>query len=700
MKTLKIVIKLINQLKYGQKFLLIGLILLISLFFVGERYLSVKYSEIKRIDTMREGIQYNEALKDILLYSQKVVGLNVSYISGNVATKKAVIGDLEAAEATLTEAIDELGVIQGKSKNKLKTKDKFTLITEGWTTLSQTEWTSAVTVQKEFDVFNSTVISLMRDVANESGLVLATSPEQYHLVKVSTLDLPVLTEQLVQMRSIGTDIINSGVILKTQTDTINTLYFPVLNNTEEMKVSMEYAFIDEKLSAALRADYDTYNENISQFMMLMSKLSDQQTDIDTFLTTATAAIDSLYVFYSDSIETLVDSISKEYTKTNVTLMTLLIIIILIIGLSVLLFIALFLSIRQNIRLLEKGAADVAAGNLNTVISLETKDEMKNIEQAFNHMSEQLRELVGQISTSAEQVSSSSQQLNASSEEATASADQVAAAISQMAVNAETQAISLKESSQAMDEMALGVQRIAENSTRVSSLSSETMHLANDGHSTVEKAFNQMEVIKATVVETNNKIKQLQKESAQINSIIAVITEISNQTNLLALNANIEAARAGEHGKGFAVVAEEVRTLADQSKQSATKITHLVQKILADTEQSVNLMGEVTQNVDEGIKVTEETAQKFERILDSMNTLNPEIEEISSTAVQFSAQTEQVVASMQHILSLAEQTNQAAAEISSSTEEQQAVMQTVTASANELSEMSDSLQKLVTKFNIE
>lgn len=70
----------------------------------------------------------------------------------------------------------------------------------------------------------------------------------------------------------------------------------------------------------------------------------------------------------------------------------------------------------------------------------------------------------------------------------------------------------------------------------------------------------------------------------IKSMTAMNTDITDQTNLLALNAAIEAARAGEHGKGFAVVAEEVRKLAEQSKQSASQIVELVVAIENDTKQ--------------------------------------------------------------------------------------------------------------------
>lgn len=700
MKIFNVVIKFLNSMKFWQKFLLIGLILLVSLCIISLQHLLNSSNQMKRIEHMVNGIEYNEELKDILLYSQKVVGFTVSYTSsGDTATKDAVKGDLELANANLTAAIERINNKNINFNNGHEIEESLKQIIEKWDILQQTEWKSAVTVQQEFDIFHKSIIKLMREVANSSGLLLATSVEQDYLIQITTLELPELTEKLVQMRSIGTDMINSGVILKAQTEMINTLYYPVLDTTQQVQTEMGYVLSDEHLSSSLQQDYDAYNANIAAFMSLMTELSKQQTSIDEFLTVSTTAIDSMYTFYNTSVTTLVDTISKEYkeSKNDYFLLCTMVIVILII--SLLLFTGLYMSIRRSVTILEKGATEVAAGQLNTVIALHTKDEMKYIEDAFNVMTGQLNTLVSKISNSAEEVSGASEELNASAEEATASADHVAAAINQMAVNANTQVISLKESSRAMDEMAEGIQRIAENSSRVSSLTSTTMSFANDGQATVEKAINQMQLIKETVYETNKKIKQLQKQSSQISAIIEVITEISNQTNLLALNAAIEAARAGIHGKGFSVVAEEVRNLADQSKQSAKQITELIMSIQNETEHSVKLMGNVTQNVVIGIQVTEQTAQKFEHIVDSMNTLNPEMEEISSTTTQFSAQTEQVVAAMQHILNLADQTNLSTSEILVSSDEQLAVMQNVTASANGLSEMSESLRQLVASFKL-
>ena len=73
-----------------------------------------------------------------------------------------------------------------------------------------------------------------------------------------------------------------------------------------------------------------------------------------------------------------------------------------------------------------------------------------------------------------------------------------------------------------------------------------------------------------VVHTEEASDKLEQRVGSIQNVVELIKGISDQTNLLALNASIEAARAGEQGKGFAVVAEEVRKLAEQSKEQPEK----------------------------------------------------------------------------------------------------------------------------------
>ncbi|MDE5700071.1 MAG: chemotaxis protein [Lachnospiraceae bacterium] len=126
------------------------------------------------------------------------------------------------------------------------------------------------------------------------------------------------------------------------------------------------------------------------------------------------------------------------------------------------------------------------------------------------------------------------------------------------------------------------------------------------------------------IEDVRKQTELTNQSAQqIRTATEIIAGISSKTNLLALNASIEAARAGEHGKGFAVVAEEIRALADQSRESTEQIGKVVANLLGNSDVSV----EITKKVSEAFLRQNEKIQDTENIF---NLLNQEIGKVSDS----------------------------------------------------------------------
>ena len=166
----------------------------------------------------------------------------------------------------------------------------------------------------------------------------------------------------------------------------------------------------------------------------------------------------------------------------------------------------------------------------------------------------------------------------------------------------------------IEAISAAIEKIAGNVEKLA----ESAELMKNYDASVEKIMAELVVISQKSSQSMESVRQqteLTNQSAQkIRSATEIIAGISAQTNLLALNASIEAARAGEHGRGFAVVAEEIRVLADQSKESTGQIEAVVTALLDNSKNSV----EITQEVSEAFLQQTEKIQETETIFGSLN----------------------------------------------------------------------------------
>lgn len=363
----------------------------------------------------------------------------------------------------------------------------------------------------------------------------------------------------------------------------------------------------------------------------------------------------------------------------------------------------FLLLRHFISTLSQAVhvvRQVAQGNIQPVeLTKVSRDELGQLTSATSDMVQHLRQLVQEVNGSFAQIAVSSDEMAHVASNSRESTRSVAASVQEIASGSEELSHSLHETQHAMDTMARATQHITELNLIVASASQETSAAARQGMASVQKMYNQMQVIHASAEQSASTVQLVEERSQQIEQIVQVITGITNQTNLLALNAAIEAARAGEHGKGFAVVADEVRKLAEQSQQSAVQITNLINAMRSDTSEMVGVIGVVSEEVQQGLSVVKEADATFDRILGAAEQVAKQIEEIAAESEEMSACAQEVLASVSEMNKIAQVAKQNSHECAGDFEKQVENMTVIDQSSEVLRDLSSQLQAALQRFRL-
>ncbi|WP_234117998.1 methyl-accepting chemotaxis protein [Clostridium hydrogenum] len=301
------------------------------------------------------------------------------------------------------------------------------------------------------------------------------------------------------------------------------------------------------------------------------------------------------------------------------------------------------SINSPLKKLIEDANKIADGDLDVNVEVASKDEIAELAIAFQKMSDNLNDVLGNINTSSKQVAIGSKQVSDSS-----------MVLSQGAAE---QASSIEELTASIEEISAQTSLNAEHANEADRLSIKVKENAEIGDTQMKEMLVSMEEINAA--------------SSSIYKIIKVIDDIAFQTNILALNAAVEAARAGQHGKGFAVVAEEVRNLAARSSRAAEETTEMIEGSI--------------KKVESGTKIANDTAKALDDIVNGVGKVTELIKQISQASSEQSSALQQI--------------NQGIMQVSQVVQENSATAEESASASEELAGQARLLQEEVSKFKL-
>lgn len=295
------------------------------------------------------------------------------------------------------------------------------------------------------------------------------------------------------------------------------------------------------------------------------------------------------------------------------------------------------------------ARNVAEGDL-TQAPLEVKgnDEIAALSQDLNTMTSNLKEMIGELTTTSTEVATVSQNLAENTEEAATVAQQNLASTTEVHDGSQEQLEIVEEQDRLLTTIFEKIKTMSDKLEELTNVSNQTTDQASQGDEMIAEATTQMDQIQTNTSNLANSMHDLSKKSEAINDIITIISGIAESTNMLALNASIEAARAGESGKGFAVVAAEIRTLAEQSHEATKEISDLIHEIQTETMTAVNEMETNQQVVATGTEGIHDAGQAFGRIRESIHEVTTEIHEVNEETIRLTDEIGQIVQAMGRI----------------------------------------------------
>ena len=690
-----------NRLTYFHKFNLIGCLLGIPIIFMSFILLASLNEEIREDLERQKAAQYNQLLKNILQDVQQYRGMKVSYLNGDQSFE-AKMKDKQTEIEENFHSIKQFDLEVGKD---IHTTESLTKLEKEWVAIVQDSdsMTAMATFELQSEYIRSLTDMLVSN-ADSSQLYLLNKDYMFYMMIDLTKTLPNLTESLGQMRALGMNVVTKQDTSIHESTQLISLTSSVKQALKELQHGMEVTFkSNPSLKEKYEKEFEVVIKDTNSFLEFVTTQVIEQNNPnirpEELFSIATATIDASFHLF-DLETTEFEKILGQQIKDSKLYRTLIIALItLVFFLTIYSSIGFFFSIRNTISELQRVSINLASGDLTEELSLNTKDEMKNIEVANNQMIHGLRSLISQINISSEYLTASSEELKSSAEQTGTATEQVAKNIQEIATGSTMQMESIEIISAKITELATGIHGIVSSGDRMNANMNETSERAKTGEENINKAINQIQVINATFENLTKTVNTLSERSNDINQFVKVITDIANQTNLLALNAAIEAARAGEHGKGFAIVADEVRKLAEQSSQSANQITELITSMQEETKNTVHSMDFARKEVTEGMDIVHLAGGSFRIIGQSVSDMTTQMEEISTAVHNMSFITDEVVKSITFILEVAESSTAGTQMVSAATEEQLASMEEVMASAVTLSKMAEELYALVKKFKL-
>ncbi|MFE5323300.1 methyl-accepting chemotaxis protein [Paenibacillus sp. NPDC056579] len=339
------------------------------------------------------------------------------------------------------------------------------------------------------------------------------------------------------------------------------------------------------------------------------------------------------------------------------------------------------------------------GNLTVRMKVNSQDEIGQLGQSFNQMMEKITLLVQQTTQSAQEVLATATEVSDASKKTALSAKEIAVATEEIAGGASSLAVESERGNELTHNISTQMKMVIDANSVMGEAAASVQQSSEQGIQYMSELINKTNATEAMTRDMVEKVDNLKESTRSIRKILDVLNNLTKQTNILSLNATIEAARAGAAGKGFMVVADEIRKLADQSRQSIAIVGQVTETIQKEIDETVHVLSNAYPIFQEQIVSVKEADMIFKEVQSHMDGFIVQLSEVTGSIDNLNASQVVLSDAMSNVSAVAEESSATSQEVASLSAEQLNISSGLVRLSDNLEQLSNSLKESLSKFEV-